>query len=174
MYRIIYFLIFISFFMTVKGQVIIGLDENSRTIYYDSLTYAQLQKQDYKALISASQKAEQLGVTFPYLNYRKAIAYYELKNYILAAKYYEKALSDVPDDLYLKESLYLAYLFSGQKEKANLFIKTLPKASQDFLGFKPSVMNFVRISGGYTFSDNDEKKCETTSLILTLLISIKI
>lgn len=150
----------ISFFGVAKGQntlVASSMDKNARLVaYYDSLTFAQYQNRDYKSLISTAKKVEKLGVNFQYLNYRKAIAYYELKNYVSAAKYYEKALSDVPEDLYLKESLYLAYMFSGQREKADIFVKTLPKASRDFLGFKPSVVNFVRVSGGYTFSDNNE------------------
>ncbi len=161
MYRIVITLILVSFFWAAKGQealVINPLQQNSQTIYYDSLTFAQYQNGDYKLLIATAKKAEQLGITFPYLNYRKAIAYYELKNYAKAAEFYEKALYDVPDDLFLKGSLYMAYLLSGQSRKADILAKTLPESSQETLGFKPSFVDFIRVSGGYTFSDNNEKK----------------
>jgi len=42
-------------------------------------------------------------------------------------KAYEEALPFFPDDLFLKESLYLAYRLSGQKVKADIFAKTLPE-----------------------------------------------
>ncbi|HOF46459.1 MAG TPA: tetratricopeptide repeat protein [Bacteroidales bacterium] len=161
MYRIVFTLILLSLFWTVKGQedslAKSELDKNKQIIYYDSLTFAQYQNQDFKALIKTAKKAEQSGITFPYLYYRKAIAYYELKNYAKAAKYYEKTLKYMPDDLFLKGSLYLAYLLSGQNIKTELLAKTLPKSSQKLLGYKLPFVNFVHISGGYTFSDNNEK-----------------
>ena len=159
MYRMIFILIVMFVFGVTKGQetLVNALNNNSQTYYYDSLSFDQYQRQDYKSLIATLKEAEQLGVTFPYLNYRKAIVYYELKNYAKAAKYYEKALYDVPGDLFLKESLYSAYLLSGQSVKADIFAKTLPKISQENLGFSPSFVDFIRISGGYVFSDNDEK-----------------
>ena len=62
----------------------------------------------------------------------------------------------MPDDLFLKESLYSAYLLSGQNMKADMLAKTLPKSSQEFLGFKSSFVDFVHLSSGYTFSDNNK------------------
>ncbi|HOF81271.1 MAG: hypothetical protein WBH71_04140 [Bacteroidales bacterium] len=161
MYRIVFSLIVASVFFTVKGQdtlVLNTLDKNQQAAYYDSLSFAQYQKQDYKSLITTLKEAERLGVSFRYLNYRKAIAYYELKNYAKAVKYYEKALNDVPDDMFLKESLYSAYLLSGSGVKAAVLAKTLPKTSQKKLGVSPSFVNFINFSGGYVLSDNNEKK----------------
>lgn len=160
MHRIVFTWIIMSVFCIANGQetfVINALEQNLQAAYYDSLTFAQFQNQDYKSLIATTKKAELSGVSFLYLNYRKAIAYYELKNYAKAAEYYEKALYDVPDDLFLKGSLYYAYLLSGQNQKADILAKTLPESSQEYLGFKPSVIDFIHVAGGYAFSNNDKK-----------------
>ncbi|HHT51928.1 MAG TPA: tetratricopeptide repeat protein [Bacteroidales bacterium] len=161
MYRIILSVIAITLLGTVKGQQephrTHESNKNKKIAYYDSLTFAQLQNQDYKALIKTANRAEKMGITFPYLYYRKAIAYYELKNYAKAAKYYEKAMVDIPDDLYLKGSLYMAYRLSGQNMKADILGKRLPKSSQEYLGYSAPLVDFVHLSGGYTFSDNNEK-----------------
>lgn len=160
MYRIVFSLIAVSVLGTVKGKntlVFDTLDKNQQTAYYDSLTFVQYNNLDYKSLKTTIKEAERLGISFQYLNYRKAIAYYELKNYAKAIKYYEKALYDVPDDMFLKESLYLAYLQSGQDVNATIFAQTLPKTSQERIGFSFSFLDFINFSGGYTFSDNNEK-----------------
>lgn len=160
MYRIIFAFILTSAFLATKGQdtlITNTVKKNPQAAYYDSLTFNQYQNRDYKALIKTAKKAEQSGVTFQYLNYRKAIAYYELKNYAKAVKYYEKALYDVPDDLFLKESLYSAYLLSGLDVNASVFAKKLPKKSQEKLDFSSSFLNFISISGGYSFNNNDKK-----------------
>lgn len=161
MHRIILSIILLALLGTVHGQQnpvnINKLNRNQKIAYYDSLTLSQLQDLDYKALIKTAKEAEKKGISFPYLNYRRAIAYYELKNYAKAAKYYEKALKDMPDDLYLKGSLYLAYRLSGQNMKADILGKTLPKSSREYLGYSSPLVDFVHLSGGYTFSDNNAK-----------------
>ncbi len=160
MHRIIFTLAIVPLFWVAKGQVspvITAWDVNPQVAYYDSLTYAQYLKQDYKSLIATAKEAELQGVAFPYLHYRKAIACYELKNYAGAVKAYEEALPFFPDDLFLKESLYLAYRLSGQNVKADIFAKTLPGTSRERLGVSSSLVDFIRFSGGYTFSENDEK-----------------
>lgn len=124
--------------------------------YYDSLTYAQYLNKDYKSLISSVKEAEKRQIKFPYRNYRAAIANFELKNYAKAAKYYEKAQLDFPDDIFLKESLYHAYKNSGQKVNAEILAKTLPWSSWNNIGYKPSALSMIGFSGGYSFSDNKE------------------
>lgn len=136
---------------------IIELKNNSfPEYYYDSLTYAQYLLKDYKALILTTKEAESKKIEFPYRNYRTAIAYYEQKNYAKAVKFYEKALYDVPDDLFLKESLYSAYLLSGQKVNADIYAKKLTSETQEAIGFSPTIINHFGLSGGYTLSDNKE------------------
>ncbi|MDD4632355.1 MAG: hypothetical protein PHQ77_08915 [Proteiniphilum sp.] len=127
---------------------------NLRMTQTDSLTYRQYLDGDYRSLIGTSRKARREGISFYYLDYRTAIAYYALKNYAKAATFYKKTLSETPDDPALKESLYYAYLLSGQKENAAILAKTMAPHTQATVGYTPSVMDKISLSGGYMTNDN--------------------
>lgn len=127
---------------------------NPRMAQTDSLTYRQYLDGDFRNLIETSRKARQEGINFYYLNYRTAIAYDALKNYAKAADFYKKTLSETPDDPTLKESLYYAYLLSGQKENAAILARTMAPHTQAIVGYTPSVMDHISLSGGYMTNDN--------------------
>ncbi len=148
MYRLGIILITATAVMSVNAQ------SNLSSTQIDSLTYQQYLNKDYESLIETSKAARRQNIDFYYLNYRTAIAYYELKNYAKAAEFYEKTLSETPDDPVLRESLYYAYWFSGQKEKAAITAETLPPHTLATIGYKPSAVDFVSLSGGYMNSDN--------------------
>ena len=120
----------------------------------DSLTYQQYLAQDYPALLESSKAARKQGIDFYYLNYRTAIASYALKNYAKAAKYYRKTLAEWPEDPIALEGLYYAYLLSGQKEQARITGKLLAPHVQAIAGYRPSVMDFISLSGGYLMNEN--------------------
>ena len=120
----------------------------------DSLTYQQYLNKDYKNLIETGKKAREQHINFYYLNYRTAIAYYELKNYAKAAEFYRKTLAETPDDPILQESLYYSYLLSGQKENAAIVARSLAPHTQVTIGYKPSSVDYISLSGGYMTNDN--------------------
>jgi len=122
--------------------------------YIDSLTYRQYLDGDYRSLIETSNIARNEGISFYYLNYRTAIAYYLLKDYAKAATFYKATLSEKPDDQQLIESLYYAYLLSGQKENAAILAGTMAPHTQAIVGYNPSVMDQISLSGGYLMNDN--------------------
>jgi len=128
--------------------------DNPRMAQTDSLTYRQYLDGDYRSLIGTSRKARQEGISFYYLNYRTAIAYYALKNYAKAAAFYKETLAETPDDPTLKESLYYAYLLSGQKENAAILGRTMAPHTQAIVGYTPSAMDQLSLSGGYMTNDN--------------------
>jgi len=136
--------------------------DNLRMIQTDSLTYRQYLDGDYRSLIETSRKACQEGISFYYLNYRTAIAYDALKNYAKAAAFYKETLSETPDDPTLKESLYYAYLLSGQKENAAILARTMAPHTQAIVGYTPSAMDQLSLSGGYMTNDNKADKHSTT------------
>lgn len=142
----------ITFLMVLVTAAVVAQDSLRKEI--DSLTYRQYIAKDYKALIETGKKARRQHIDFYYLNYRTAIAYYELKNYAKAAEFYRKALTETPDDEILLESLYYAYLLSGQKESAAIAAKSLSPHKQAVIGYKPSAVDFVSLSGGYLVNDN--------------------
>lgn len=128
--------------------------DNLRMTQTDSLTYRQYLDGDYRSLIETNRKARQEGISFYYLNYRTAIAYYALKNYAKAAAFYKQTLSETPDDSTLKESLYYAYLLSGQKENAAILARTMAPHTQAIVGYTPCAMDQLSLSGGYMTNDN--------------------
>jgi hypothetical protein len=148
MYRLGIILIIATAVMSANAQ------SNLSSTQIDSLTYQQYLNKDYKNLIETSKAAREQNIDFYYLNYRTAIAYYELKNYAKAAEFYKKTLSETPDDPILRESLYYAYLLSGQKENAAITAETLPPHTLATIGYKPSAVDFVSLSGGYMINDN--------------------
>ncbi|NPA68236.1 MAG: tetratricopeptide repeat protein [Chlorobi bacterium] len=86
----------------------------------DALTYKQYMQKDWKNLIKTGKRAKRKGIDFYYLQYRTGIAYYELKKYAEAVKYFEKIHSENPEDETILEYLYYSYLFSGRIEDARL------------------------------------------------------
>ncbi|GEM_PF-400554 len=135
-------------------SLLLSAVENLRMAQTDSLTYRQYLDGDYRSLIGTSRKARQEGISFYYLNYRTAIAYYALKNYAKAAAFYKETLAETPDDEKLKESLYYAYLLSGQKENAAILGRTMAPHTQAIVGYTPSAMDQLSLSGGYMTNDN--------------------
>lgn len=128
--------------------------DSLRVKYIDSLTYRQYLDGDYRSLIETSNIARNEGISFYYLNYRTAIAYYLLKDYAKAATFYKATLSETPDDQQLMESLYYAYLLSGQKENAAILAGTMAPHTQAIVGYNPSAMDQISLSGGYLMNDN--------------------
>ncbi len=155
MYRLGIILIVVSLAINANAQ------DNLRIAQVDSLTYSQYLNKDYKALIKTSKAARKEKINFYYLDYRTAIAYYELKNYARAAKFYKKAYAENPDDAFLGESLYYAYLMSGQRENADILAKNLAPHTLATLGHKFPIVDFVSLSGGYMINDNKPSKLET-------------
>ncbi len=141
-------------FIIAMAVMSLNAQDSLRRSQIDSLTYQQYLNKDYKNLIETSKEAHEQNIDFYYLNYRTAIAYYELKNYAKAAEFYKKTLSETPTDPALQESLYYSYLLSGQKENANITVKSLVPHAQAAIGYKPSAVDFVSLSGGYMANDN--------------------
>ena len=144
----------ITLFFIILTLSSLRAQDSLRLLDTDSLTYRQYLDGDFRNLIETSRKARQEGISFYYLNYRTAIAYYALKNYAKAADFYKKTLSETPDDPTLKESLYYAYLLSGQKEYAAILARTMAPHTQAIVEYTPSVMDHISLSGGYMTNDN--------------------
>lgn len=145
----------ITLFFIILTLSSLRAQDSLRLLDTDSLTYRQYLDGDFRNLIETSRKARQEGISFYYLNYRTAIAYYALKNYAKAADFYKKTLSETPDDPTLKEGLYYAYLLSGQKENAAILARTMAPHTQAIVGYIPSVMDHISLSGGYMTNDNN-------------------
>lgn len=102
--------------------ILISLSANSQktlsVAQVDKESYALFQKGQWNELISFAAKANKEGVDFYYLQYRLAIANYELKKYRTSADLFQKLYQDNTEDAIIKEYLYFSYLLGGQEKDA--------------------------------------------------------
>ncbi len=129
----------------------------------DQKTYALYLKKDWKNLIKTGKKAERNGINFYYLDYRMGIAYFELKKYMKAIKYFEKLYAQNPKDATLQEYLYLSYLYAGRYSDARVLSLKMNPESKKRLNIrnKNYFINSVEIAGLYDIIENYEYKPDT-------------
>jgi hypothetical protein len=93
----------------------------------DTETYGLWLTKDWDGLIKKGKNAINQGIDFYYLRVRMGIAYYEKNNYHMAVKHFETAYAANPGEIYLKEYLYFAYLFSGREPEALRLASSFPE-----------------------------------------------
>ena len=98
--------------------------------YADSLTYSLYQQKNWDKLIDAAKEAINAGHDFYYMRMRIGIAYYELRNYALAAKHFRKALDFNSGDNVAIEYLFYTYNLSGRYYQAWSIISLLNSADE--------------------------------------------
>ncbi len=116
--RAIFFILFLLVIPKIKAQ------EMSFTAV-DTKTYRQYLEKDWTALIKTGKKALKNGINFYYLQNRMGIAYFETGKYRQAARFFENSLKMSKDD-YIKEMLYLSYLYGGMTTNASSLSEKLP------------------------------------------------
>ncbi len=99
----------------------------------DKETYSQYLAKDWKGLIKTGKNSLKNNIDFYYLQFRMGIAYYELKKYAKAVKYFENVYSKTPDDETIQEYLYYSYLFSGRFDDARLLAASFTRKLKDKL-----------------------------------------
>jgi len=109
----------------------------------DKETYNQYLTKDWKGLIKTSRKSLKNDIDFYYLQYRTAVAYYELKKYAQAVKYFENTYKKNPKDETLQEYLYYSYLFSGRFDDARLLAASFGQNLKEKLNIE-SEYPFIR------------------------------
>ncbi|WP_461642905.1 tetratricopeptide repeat protein [Labilibaculum euxinus] len=102
--------------------IFLGLSANSQkklsVAQVDKESFALFQKGQWKQLITEGEKANKQGIDFYYLQYRIAIAYYELKKYRKSAGLFHQLYLQNGEDAIIKEYLYFSYLLGGQEKDA--------------------------------------------------------
>ncbi|MBN2598770.1 hypothetical protein [Labilibaculum sp.] len=102
--------------------ILLGLSANSQkklsVAQVDKESFDLFQKGQWKQLIIEAEKANKQGIDFYYLQYRAAIAYYELKKYRKSAGLFHQLYLQNSEDAIIKEYLYFSYLFGGREKDA--------------------------------------------------------
>lgn len=118
--------------------ILLGLSANCQktlsVAQVDKDSYALFQKGQWKQLILEGEKANKQGIDFYYLQYRMAIAYYELKKYRKSADLFHKLYLLNGEDAIIKEYLYFSYLFGGQEKDAIQLQNKLAKTTSEKYG----------------------------------------
>ena len=111
MYRVIILIGFLSlFFQRTEGQ-----DEYDFNLY-NSETYRLYLEEEWDSLIILGKAALNQDMDYYYLRMRLGIAFYQKKNYRVAANHFTRALEMNQGDPAALEYLYYARLMAGQSQ----------------------------------------------------------
>ncbi len=110
------FLIFVFIYLSLTSVA----QESINYPSIDKKTYQQYLNKDWKDLIKTGKNSLKNNIDFYYLQVRMGIAYYELKKYANAVKYFEKAYLTNKNDELIQEYLYFSYIFIGRYEDARV------------------------------------------------------
>ena len=88
--------------------------------WYNQETFRFYEEQNWIELVRVGKDALDAGHDFFYLQLRIGIAYFEMENYRIAQKHFNKAILYNRNDPLTFEYLYYAYIFSGRKTDANV------------------------------------------------------
>ncbi|BAX81920.1 tetratricopeptide repeat protein [Labilibaculum antarcticum] len=118
--------------------ILLGLSANCQktlsVAQVDKESFALFQKGQWEQLILEGEKANKQGIDFYYLQYRMAIAYYELKKYRKAASLFHKLYLLNGEDAIIKEYLYFSYLLGGQEKDAIQLQNKLAQSTSEKYG----------------------------------------
>lgn len=150
MYKLIFSILLITFISTVKSQEIYNYTN------VNNKTFLLYQQNNWKELIKYGNNSLKNNVDFYYLQYRLGIAYYELKKYRKSIIFFEKVVSETPNDNVALEYLYYAYVFSGKTEDARILSHSFTPALKQKLKFydENSFVNGIGTEYKTNFYDN--------------------
>jgi tetratricopeptide (TPR) repeat protein len=143
--------------------LLVAFQSQSQELTYrsaDSFSYAQYVNKQYSDLIKTGKEAFKAQIDFYYLRMRVGIAYYELQNYENALPHFQKAYEMNPGDSVTQEYLYYSYLFSNQKEEADVLAQHFDKKLQQKIKFTNSKIDFVELGSGLSVIDNYQQNKE--------------
>ncbi len=97
----------------------------------DSLTYSLYNQKDWNQLVNKGKEAIKAGHDYYYMRMRLGIAYYELRNYALAANNFTKALEFNAGDHIASEYLFYSNYFSGRYFQAWTIVQEMNPADRE-------------------------------------------
>lgn len=144
MQRLIY--LFLLFSIGIEAQEITfnQIEAQSLKLY---------EKSDWNGLILLDQSIQNQGVDYYYYNVRIGVAYFSLKDYYGAEKYFTKALNNNTTDFVL-EYLYWTYINLGQINQAKEIHEKLSDEVRKKIPNGVKFIESVYLEGGVKFSNN--------------------
>ncbi|MGC9343404.1 MAG: hypothetical protein ACP5E3_11940 [Bacteroidales bacterium] len=144
------------FVLLLQSGLSLFAQEKNLYFYYDSLTYAQYNQENWSGLIKSSRKAFKNDIDYYYLRMRAGIANYESGNYLLAERQFKKALKMNNIDPVSKEYIYYSKLFAGKDKEASLFYGRNREYLENKLNSKNKAVRSFMFDLAYHFNFEDK------------------
>ena len=122
----------------------------AQTIEYNTETLNLFNEGKWEKLIELGEEAIEKNKSSYEIEYRLAVAYYNLKKYFDSSNHFENIKNDyqISND-YIHEYLYYSYLFSGRSEDALLLSKRFPFHLQQKVNAQSfQFIDFISAEGG--------------------------
>ncbi|MGZ3863286.1 MAG: tetratricopeptide repeat protein [Bacteroidia bacterium] len=137
------------FFSNIEAQ------DTLNSLIAEQRSYQLYQDKNWKELAKFGKKALKEDLGYFYLEMRTGIAYYEQKNYMLAAPHFKKAIDYNRYDDLAKEYLYYCYVFTGRNEEARKVSRSFSNNLSRKTGTdKLTPIDFIMIEGGTKITDS--------------------
>jgi hypothetical protein len=127
----------------------------------DEVTYRHYLNEAWDSVIYYGRLARKNNISYYYLDLRMGIARFEKKQYLLAAKYFNKAASGSNMEDIPAEYLYLCYLYTGQYYRADLVTRKFsPTLSRRIPPAKSVFARWAGIETVYSFTNAENLRDE--------------
>lgn len=146
MQRLVYLLFFTSLYISAQEMSYVDIDKRSFDLYQNS---------DWNNLVLLAEQYSK-SADYYYFNVRVGVAYYNLKDYYKAEKYFSKAVDNNSTDFALLY-LYWSYLYLGQPDRAEETYTMLSKEEQTKIHKEKNWIESVYLEGGEKFSNRSSK-----------------
>lgn len=117
--------------------------------YVDSASYVYFTQGNHDALVLLTNKSLSSGIDSYYLRVRIGVSYFTKNEFYFAIIHLRKALVFYPSDMYAKDFLFYAYLYTGNLEEAKLLIAKMPITYQAAYRKLISSQNSFAFESGY-------------------------
>ncbi len=122
----------------------------------DKTSYALFEQEKWEELIRFSKDAREQGIDFFYLQARTGIAYYNLKRYRTASKWFFKAWENDQSFDWLQEYLYYSLVFGGREAEAFKIAGNFSQEMKEKTGFATGKITRLALEAGYSFNPDFE------------------
>ena len=142
--------LFLLFLLTVSAQ------QKLNFVEVDKKSYELYQQKKWQELIKFSNQARNNGIDFFYLQARTGVAYFNLKKYRKATKYFYQAWENDKNFEWLQEYLYYSLIYTGRYTEASKIAEDFTATLQAKINYSPNKIISVALESGYSFNPDFE------------------
>lgn len=126
----------------------------NRTAYYDSLTYADYLKADWKELHQHGKTAIKENAASDWVYKRMGYGLNVRRKYLSSTYYYNKVLHENREDADALVMNFNNYVNSGMQGAAGVIDKWMTDGLRDYVGVRRKILESIYLEGGAVVSNN--------------------